>query len=58
MIQSIFALIGVMILFVGIVGAISNRDNDRWAEGLLVGIYVGALGSMSLLAILVQYGVL
>ncbi len=54
----IFAVLGLIILLVAIVGAIRNRDNDRWAEGLLIGIYVGALGSISLLAILVYFGVL
>ena len=54
----IFAVLGLTILLVAIVGAIRNRDNDRWAEGLLIGIYVGALGSISLLAILMYFGVL
>jgi hypothetical protein len=54
----IFAVLGLTILLVAIVGAIRNRDNDRWAEGLLIGIYVGALGSISLLAILMYLGVL
>ena len=53
----LFAVLGLTILLVAIVGAIRNRDNDRWAEGLLIGIYVGALGSISLLAILVYFGV-
>ncbi len=54
----IFAVLGLTILLVAIVGAIRNRDNDRWAEGLLIGIYIGALGSISLLAILMHFGVL
>jgi uncharacterized membrane protein len=54
----IFALVGLVILLVAIVGGIRNRDNDRWAEGLLIGIYVGALGSISLLAILMHFGAL
>ena len=54
----LFAVLGLTILLVAIVAAIRNRDNDRWAEGLLIGIYVGALGSISLLAILVYFGVL
>ena len=41
-----------------IVAALHNRDSDRWAEGLLIGIYVGALGTMSLLAILMHFGAL
>jgi hypothetical protein len=35
-----------------------NRDNDRLAEGLLIGMYLGALDSISLLAILMHFGVL
>ena len=54
----IFAVLGLTILLVAIVAAIRNRDNDRWAEGLLIGIYVGALGSISLLAILMYFGAL
>jgi hypothetical protein len=54
----VFAVLGLTILLVAIVAAIRNRDNDRWAEGLLIGIYVGALGSISLLAILMYFGVL
>jgi len=53
-----FAFLGLIILLVAIVSAILNRDNDRWAEGLLIGIYVGALGSISLLAIFKYFGVL
>jgi hypothetical protein len=54
----IFAVLGLTILLVAIVGAIRNQDSDRWAEGLLIGIYVGALGSISLLAILMYFGML
>jgi hypothetical protein len=57
-IRLIFAFVGLTILLAAIVGAIRNRDNDRLAEGLLIGIYVGALGSISLLAILMHFGVL
>jgi len=54
----IFAFIGLAILLVVILGAIRARDDDRLAEGLLIGIYVGALGSISLLVILMYFGVL
>jgi hypothetical protein len=37
-IRLIFALVGLTILFVAIVGAIRSRDNDRLAEGLLIGM--------------------
>ena len=57
-IRLIFALVGLAILPVAIVGAILGRDNDRLAEGLLIGMYLGALGSISLLAILMHFGVL
>jgi hypothetical protein len=57
-IRLIFPLLGLTILLFTIVGAIRNRDNDRLAEGLLIGIYVGALGSISLLAILRHFGIL
>ena len=57
-IRLIFALIGSTIPLVEIAGAIRSRDNDRWAEGLLIGMYLGALGSISLLAILMHFGVL
>jgi len=53
-----FALVGLTILLVAPVGAIRSRDNDRLAEGLLIGVYLGALGSVSLLAILMYFGLL
>jgi hypothetical protein len=57
-IQIIFALIGLAILLFAIVGAVLNRDADRWAEGLLLGVYIGALGCISAIAILTQFGIL
>jgi len=54
----IFGFVGLAILLVVILGAIRARDDDRLAEGLLIGIYVGALGSISLLVILMYFGVL
>jgi hypothetical protein len=56
-IRLIFALIGSTIRLVAIAGAIRSRDNDRLAEGLLIGMYLGALGSISPLAILMHFGV-
>jgi uncharacterized membrane protein len=55
-IRLIFAFVGLTILLVALVGAIRSRDNDRLAEGLLIGVYLGALGSVSLLAILMHFG--
>jgi len=57
-IRFIFAFVGVAILLVALVGAIRSRDNDRLAEGLLIGVYLGALGSVSLIAILMHFGLL
>jgi len=57
-IRLIFALIGSTIPLVAIAGGIRSRDNDRFAEGLLIGMYLGALGSISLLAIVMHFGVL
>ena len=54
----IFARVGLTTPLVVIVGAVRNRGDDRLAEGLLIGIYVGALGCVSLLAILMHFGVL
>ena len=47
-IRLIFAIVGLTIPLVAIAGAIRSRDNDRLAEGLLIGMYLGALGSISL----------
>ena len=57
-IRLIFAIVGLTIPLVAIAGAIRSRDNDRLAEGLLIGMYLGALGSISLLAIVMHFGVL
>ena len=56
-IRLIFAFIGMAILFAVIAAAIRSKG-DRLGEGLLVGIYVGVLGSISLLVILMHFGVL
>jgi hypothetical protein len=56
-IRLIFALIGMAILF-AVVAAAIRSDSDRLGEGLLIGIYVGVLGSISLLVILKHLGVL
>jgi uncharacterized membrane protein len=57
-IRLIFAFVGLTILLVALAGAIRSRDNDRLADGLLIGVYLGALGSVSLLAILMHFGLL
>jgi hypothetical protein len=49
MIRLAFALIGAATMLAVIVIAICGRDDDRFNEGLLIGIYVGAFGSISVL---------
>ena len=51
-----FALIGAATMLAVIVIAIFGRDDDRLNEGLLIGIYVGAFGSMSVLFVLRYLG--
>jgi hypothetical protein len=51
-IRIVFALIGTATLLAVIVAAILGRDDDRLNEGLLIGLYVGALGAISVLYIL------
>ena len=51
-----FALIGVATMLAVIVIAIFGRDDDRLNEGLLIGICVGALGSISVLFVLRHLG--
>ena len=51
-----FALIGVATMLAVIVIAIFGRDDDRLNEGLLIGIYVGAFGSISVLFVLMYLG--
>jgi hypothetical protein len=50
-----FAFVGLAILFTVIVAAIHSRHSDRLGEGLLIGIYVGVLGSISLVVILMHW---
>jgi len=47
----IAALVGVLIPPVVIVQALRSKAKDRWPEGLLVGVYLGALGAVSVIAI-------
>ncbi len=48
----IFALIGAVIPLVVIVQTLRSRAQDRWPEGVLVGIYLGTLGSISAIALI------
>jgi hypothetical protein len=51
----IAALVGVLITPVMIVQALRSKAKDRWPEGLLVGVYLGALGAISLIAIITYF---
>jgi hypothetical protein len=51
----IAAVVGVLIPPVVIVQALRSKATDRWAEGLLVGVYLGALGAISLVAIITYF---
>ena len=51
----IAALVGVLIPPVVIVQAFRSKAKDRWPEGLLVGVYLGALGAISLVAIITYF---
>ena len=48
----IAALIGVIVPPVVIVQALRSSAKDRWPEGLLVGIYLGTLGTISVIALI------
>jgi len=52
----IFALIGAVVPLVVIVQAFRSSAQDRWPEGVLVGIYLGVLGSISVIALLALFG--
>ena len=52
----IFAIVGAIIPLIGIVQAFRSRAQDRWPEGVLVGIYLGVLGSISVIALLALFG--
>jgi hypothetical protein len=48
----IFAVIGTIIPLIVIVQAFRSTAQDRWPEGVLVGVYAGVLGSISVIALL------
>ena len=50
----IFALIGAAVPLIVIVQTLRSRAQDRWPEGVLVGIYLGTLGSISVI-VLIDY---
>jgi hypothetical protein len=45
----IAAVLGALIPPVVIAQALRSQAKDRWPEGLLVGVYLGALGAVSLI---------
>jgi hypothetical protein len=56
LIRVVFAFTGAAIMLAVIAIGIFGRDTDRLNEGLLIGIYVGALGSISVLFVLRYLG--
>ena len=48
----IAAVLGALVPPVVIAQALRSKANDRWPEGLLVGVYLGTLGTISVIAIL------
>jgi hypothetical protein len=52
----IAAVLGALIPPVVIARALRSKAKDRWPEGLLVGVYLGALGAVSLIFIRKHYG--
>jgi hypothetical protein len=55
-IRIVFAVIGTATMLAVIAIAIFGRYDDRLNEGLLIGIYLGALGSISVLFVLRHLG--
>jgi hypothetical protein len=51
----IAALLGALIPPVVIVQALRSKAKDRWPEGLLVGVYLGALGAVSVIALIAYF---
>jgi NADH:ubiquinone oxidoreductase subunit 6 (subunit J) len=52
----IFAIVGAIMPLIVIVQALRSSAQDRWPEGVLVGIYLGVLGSISVIALLALLG--
>lgn len=51
----IAAFVGALIPPVVIVQALRSKAKDRWPEGLLVGVYLGALGAISVIALIAYF---
>ena len=55
MLTLLAAFAGALIPPVVIVQALRSKAKDRWPEGLLVGVYLGALGAVSLIFIVTYF---
>ena len=51
----IAAFVGALIPPVVIAQALRSKAEDRWPEGLLVGVYLGALGAVSLISLITYF---
>jgi hypothetical protein len=49
------ACAGALIPLVVIAQALRSKAGDRWPEGLLVGVYLGALGAVSLIFLVTYF---
>lgn len=49
------AFVCVLIPPVVIVQALKSKATDRWPEGLLVGVYLGALGAIGVITLITYY---
>jgi hypothetical protein len=49
------AFAGALIPPIVIVQALRSKAGDRWPEGLLVGVYLGALGAVSLIFLVTYF---
>jgi hypothetical protein len=49
------AFAGALIPTVVIAHALCSKAGDRWPEGLLVGVYLGALGAVSLIFLVTYF---
>jgi hypothetical protein len=54
----IAALIGAAVPPVVIVQALRSKAMDRWPEGLLVGVYLGTFGTISVIVILAHFAII
>jgi hypothetical protein len=52
----VFAVVGAIVPLIVVVQAMRSKAQDRWPEGLLVGVYLGVLGSISVIALIAYFG--